>query len=443
MRDVAHEADELAVREHRHRHVDVGQMRAARDERIVGDEDVALADVRSGTLASSVFIRPIIEPRWIAQRILGLHDQPPARIDDRGRMVVPLLDVGRVRALHQRDEGLVGDRLQAVRDDLERDRIDAHAAMSTIEVEVGIDRGAVAGKEQRGRVELLDDRGARDGVAGQQRRAIVDRRVLRGVGARTRPCARDRGLGLAGLARSPGRAAGLAQLADRDQPEVHDLDRVGRIVEAVGALVLGKEALLDRRRRAGSGSALPSPIAQLEILPDIARIEHDIDVAVRRARRLRASNQSSACAFNSSMRSRDIVHPRIAQRRHGRAHEGLAQVGDDQPLRAQDARRGRHQRAADAEALRDVGRVQRPGAAERQQREVARIVAALDRHRADRPHHVGDHDAENAVRGALDREAEPLGERRDRLARAGRRRAACRRRSGRAARGGRAPGWRR
>ena len=30
MRDVAHEADELAVGEHRHRHVDVGQMRAAR-----------------------------------------------------------------------------------------------------------------------------------------------------------------------------------------------------------------------------------------------------------------------------------------------------------------------------------------------------------------------------------------------------------------------------
>ena len=29
MRDVAHEADELAVGEHRHRHVDVGQMRAA------------------------------------------------------------------------------------------------------------------------------------------------------------------------------------------------------------------------------------------------------------------------------------------------------------------------------------------------------------------------------------------------------------------------------
>ena len=130
-----------------------------------------------------------------------------------------------------------------------------------------------------------------------------------------------------------------------------------------------------------------------------------------------ASNQSSACAFSSPMRAATSAMRASLERRHGGAHEGLAQVRHDQPLRAQDARRERHEAAADAEALRHVGRVQRPGAAERQQREGARIVPALDRDRADRPHHVGDHDAEHAVRGALDREAEPLGERRDRLAR--------------------------
>ena len=38
-------ATSSARREHRHREVDVGQMRAAGDERIVGDEDVALVDL--------------------------------------------------------------------------------------------------------------------------------------------------------------------------------------------------------------------------------------------------------------------------------------------------------------------------------------------------------------------------------------------------------------
>ena len=113
---------------------------------------------------------------------------------------------------------------------------------------------------------------------------------------------------------------------------------------------------------------------------------------------------------------RHVGHAGLVERRHGGAHESLAQVGHDQPLRAQDAGCERHEAARDAEALRHVGRVQRPGAAERQQREGARIMPALDRDRADRPHHVGDDDPEHAVRGALDRKAEPLGERRDRIA---------------------------
>jgi hypothetical protein len=44
--------------------------------------------------------------------------------------------------------------------------------------------------------------------------------------------------------------------------------------------------------------------------------------------------------------------------------------------------------------------VQRPGAAEGQQREVARIMAALDRHDADRADHVVVGDREDAARGS-------------------------------------------
>ena len=80
---------------------------------------------------------------------------------------------------------------------------------------------------------------------GSKRGAIVDRRVLRGIGREPDGAMRC-GLGLAALARLARPRRGLAQLADRQQAEVHDLDPVGRIVEAVGALVLGEEALRDR-----------------------------------------------------------------------------------------------------------------------------------------------------------------------------------------------------
>ena len=112
-----------------------------------------------------------------------------------------------------------------------------------------------------------------------------------------------------------------------------------------------------------------------------------------------------------------VMRTRIGQRSHRRAHECLAQVGDDQALRAEDAGREGNEATADAEAARHVGRMQRSGAAEGEQGEGARVVAALDRDRADGTHHVGDDDAEDAVRGALEREAEAFGERRDRRAR--------------------------
>ena len=131
--DVAHEADELAVREHRHRKVDVGQMRSAGDERIVGDENVALVDVGERYLGKQSVHQPHHRAEMDGERVLGLHDQPALRIDDRGRVIVPLLDVGRIGALHQRDVGLVGDGAQAVRQDFERDRVDggAHGDSST------------------------------------------------------------------------------------------------------------------------------------------------------------------------------------------------------------------------------------------------------------------------------------------------------------------------
>src|SRR5262245_17437596 len=109
---------------------------------------------------------------------------------------------------------------------------------------MGVDRRAVAGEEQGGGVELLDNRRSRDRITRQQGGAVVDRRILRGI--RSEPYravgGRRRLAVLALVARPRGR---LAELADREEAEVHDLHRVGRIVEAVGELVLGEEVLLD------------------------------------------------------------------------------------------------------------------------------------------------------------------------------------------------------
>ena len=124
VREVGDEAEQLSLDEHRHRVVDVGQMGAARGVRVVGDEEVSVVDVARELLQQagdeSAHRRDVD-----GQRLGRLRDEPAVPVHDGGGVVAALLDVGGVRRLHQRDEGLVGDRAQRVGDDLEGDRIDA------------------------------------------------------------------------------------------------------------------------------------------------------------------------------------------------------------------------------------------------------------------------------------------------------------------------------
>ena len=84
--------------------------------------------------------------------------------------------------------------------------------------------------------------------------------------------------------------------------------------------------------------------------------------------------------------------PRAMSARIERHVEGvdevLAQVGDEAAQRIGEPRPRRHQHLRDAELARQRHRVQRPGAAEGEQREVARIEAARQRHHADGAGHV-------------------------------------------------------
>ena len=75
-----------------------------------------------------------------------------------------------------------------------------------------------------------------------------------------------------------------------------------------------------------------------------------------------------------------------------------------------DARIGRHDHFGDAEHGRDLDAVQRPGAAERDQREFARIDALLHGTRADRIGHVAVDDGEHAFGGLVLAHAERVSE---------------------------------
>ena len=84
---------------------------------------------------------------------------------------------------------------------------------------------------------------------------------------------------------------------------------------------------------------------------------------------LRGAARAKAASISGSAAGASVMQPRGGEIR--------AQIGQQQPHGAEDAGIARHQDARDVELAREPRRVQRPGAAERDQRVVARIVAAL------------------------------------------------------------------
>ena len=79
---------------------------------------------------------------------------------------------------------------------------------------------------------------------------------------------------------------------------------------------------------------------------------------------------------------------RVAQRDEVRAHRVAPLVARDKAERGQHACGLGDEHRAHPELVRERARVQRPGAAERDEREIARIVPALDRHDSQRTQHL-------------------------------------------------------
>ncbi len=138
--DIADERRKRAVDEDGHRHVYVGQMGAARDVRIVCDKEIALFDVLKRIFREELFHQPGHRCQMNGQGILRLDDQAAGDVANRRRVVAALFDVRRIGTLGQCDEGLVGNRTQAVEDDLKSDWVEGwmsgHCANSMMRFKV-------------------------------------------------------------------------------------------------------------------------------------------------------------------------------------------------------------------------------------------------------------------------------------------------------------------
>ena len=111
-------------------------------------------------------------------------------------------------------------------------------------------------------------------------------------------------------------------------------------------------------------------------------------------------------------------HVDLVGRADPAAPQVVADVGQQQPQRGGHARMARDDDARDPEVGGDRAGVHRTGAAERGEREAARIVAAGDRHHAQRVGHVRVGDPHDRRGGGLDGQPQRLGHRAiDRLAR--------------------------
>jgi hypothetical protein len=98
-------------------------MRAAALVGVVADEDVAGADRLLGEAPPHVR-QEGDEAAEVHRDVLGLAQRVAAPVEERGRAVAALLDVGRVAGADQRLAHLLDDRGERAADDLDGDRVD-------------------------------------------------------------------------------------------------------------------------------------------------------------------------------------------------------------------------------------------------------------------------------------------------------------------------------
>ena len=198
-------------------------------------------------------------------------------------------------------------------------------------------------------------------------------------------------LGLLGRAGGQHLAVEPRRGADRQggaDPQGHDLDRpVERGAVHEGAMMGVGEQLREIGRVERAQPVGRNLDADLEGLADEAHVER---VGVDKlARQLHVGELRGEPCAHLAEDAPCLLGRRLVELHLARDGVELGVVRGDQPVGRDHAGIGRHDDGRDAEFLGDARGVQRPRAAERHQRVVARIAAALGRDELDGAHDIG------------------------------------------------------
>ena len=249
---------------------------------------------------------------------------------------------------------------------------------------LGWTTSSVAVEDERRRVRLLDHRRAVEHGAGRERFAAVDRAVHRPVGVE--PDLAQARLGRSAALRATRRTGRLG--SERRHAEVDQLDRLAGKAEAVLALVLAFEPLEQLPPTLVVEVAVGKRDLELVVLSGVAEVGRPAHVAPRRRRRCAAA-PSTVVLAQPPLGARHVVESARgpnARRTSARGRPVPAVIAA--PRAEQSPGCGGTSTVRHVEPLRDRSGVQRAGAAEGDQREVARVEAALDGDQPDRVRHV-------------------------------------------------------
>ena len=277
------------------------------------------------------------------------------------------------------------------------------------DVAARVDLRVAAGRDHHGRIVLLDNCGSRDPVAGAERGAVVEGRLVglalafdleRHRLAQQRRCRAVAAFDL--------RPVEVRDSADGDRADIDDLDRrieamavfgVVRAMEALGQLLdPGVVDLACRRVE-----------ADLVALAGIAAVGETADqaVALRHAVRLEPGQRPTGQLLEAHGEMGAVER---RQRLALGGDELVLHVGGQQAGGREDTGMRRHQDPRDLQLHRNVAGKQRARAAGGDQGKVARVVAAPHAVELDGLHHAELLDLERAERGFLQRHVERAGE---------------------------------
>ena len=289
----------------------------------------------------------------------------PAGVEERGRAVVALLDVGRVGGADQRRAHLVAGGAQAADQDLEGDRVEpAHRAVPFPRISCAWNRARIVpvastfACQPGGRIRVASGsskttgpsrRGAGSGLAAQHRGldplAVEQHRP----GALLKPAARC------------GRGVQLRPGHDHRQADVDEDDLAVGIAMAVALLVGAFEALAKVGRIGIDGAG----DRQLEGLAGVPHLVDDLRPGLGQA--------GAGGGDQLGDLGRDALGAQLGPAQHHRASGVATALGGAEAERREDAAGARAEDRLDPQLGGDRRRVHRAGAAEGEQGEAARV----------------------------------------------------------------------